>query len=312
MNKNNKHTLWVERYHPHTLDDYIFHDDNHRVSIERMIHDRTIPHLLFSGVQGTGKTALAKVIIEELEVDDMDVLFLNASDENSVDVMRDKIKNFVRTYAFGDFKVVVLDEADYLSQTSQGVLRSMMVEHSEEARFILTCNYENKITPPLKSRVQQFHFTKGDKNLITERIAEILVKEDVKWDIDLVDQYVSAGYPDVRKIINLVQQHSNDGVLRPFESQGTDGDYKFELLDLIANDDWVAARKVCCGNISQGDWEDMYTFLYTNLSKSSKFSKQETWEAGIVLIAKYLHQHSVSADPEINAAALFIELKYAK
>mgnify|MGYP001825307590 CR=1 FL=1 len=312
MNNNNKHQLWVEKYRPQTLSEYIFHDESHRESIERMLRDKTIPHLLFSGVQGTGKTALAKVIINELGIDEFDVLILNASDENSVDTMRDKIKNFVRTYAMGDFKVVLLDEADYISQNGQAILRNMMEEYADDARFIITCNYENKILPAIKSRSQQFRFTKGDKNTITEFIATILIKEDIKWDIDLVDHYVATGYPDVRKIINLLQQNSNDGVLRPLATSGSEGDYKFELIDLIAADDWAGARKLCCANIAQGEWEDMYRFLYDNLDKSSKFSNEESWESGQVLIAKYLYQHSIMADPEINAAAMFIELKYTK
>ena len=269
MNNNNKHTLWEETYRPKTLDEYIFHDASHRASIERMLRDKTIPHLLFSGVQGSGKTALAKVIINELGVDDMDLLIINASDENSVDVMRDKIKNFIRTIAFGDFKVVLLDEADYITHGGQAILRNMLSEYSEEARFILTCNYENKIIPALKSRLQQFRFSKGDKDKITEYIATILVKEKIKWDIDLVDKYVAVGYPDVRKIINLIQQNSNNGVLGDLVSGGDEGDYKFELLDLLSGDNWQRARKLCCANVAASEWEDLYRFLYENLNKSN-------------------------------------------
>ena len=306
---NNKHALWENKYRPRTLTEYIFHDEALKASILRMLGDRTIPHLLFSGVQGSGKTALAKVIISELEVDEMDILILNASDENSVDVMRDKIKNFIKTIAFGDFKVVLLDEADYITHSGQAILRNMMSEYSEEARFILTCNYENKIIQPIKSRCQQFRFSKGDKDQITEYIATILIKEKIKWDIDLVDKYVATGYPDVRKIVNLIQQNSNDGVLGELHSEGNDGDYKFEILDLISGDNWAKIRKICCANISSGEWEDLYRFLYDNLYKSTKFEDQTKWENGIVTIAEYLYKHSSVADPEINAAAMFIQLQ---
>lgn len=306
---NNKHKLWVEKYRPQTLSEYVFHDEIHRDSISRMISENTIPHLLLSGVQGTGKTALAKVIINDLGIDEMDVLILNASDENSVDVMRDKIKNFIRTAAFSSFKVVLLDEADYITPNGQAVLRNMMEEYADDARFILTCNYENKIIPAIKSRTQQFRFSKGDKDQITEFVATILVKEKVKWDIDLVDKYVATGYPDVRKIINLVQQNSIDGVLRELHIEGHDGDYKFELIDIISEDNWSKARKLCCENVAQGEWEDLYRFLYDNLDKSDKFKNQTKWESGIVTIAEYLHKHSIVADPEINAAAMFIQLE---
>ncbi len=310
--QSSNHSLWVEKYRPQHINEYIFQDKSHRESIERMIRDKTIPHLLFSGVAGTGKTTLAKIIINELQLGELDVLILNASDENSVDIMRDKIKNFVRTYAVGTFKIVLMDEADYLSQSSQSILRNMMEQYSEEARFIFTCNYEHKIIGPLKSRFQHFRFTKGNMNKITEFVANILIKEHVKWSIELVDQYVATGYPDVRKIINLLQQNSNNGVLSSLVSVDTDRDYKFELIDMISTDNWVGARKICCTNVLQDEWEDIYRFLYDNLDKSEKFKDVHRWEEGIIIIAKYLYNHSICADSEINAAAMFIELKYIK
>lgn len=303
-----KHALWVEKYRPTKISDYIFHDATHNRAFMRMIADQSIPHLLLSGVQGSGKTTIAKILINELDIDRTDVLTINASEENSVDTIREKIKDFVSTFAIGSFKIVHLEEADYITPNGQAVLRNLMEQYNETARFILTCNYEHKILPAIISRCQHFRFKAGDKDRITEFVAVILVAEGVQVDIDILDAYVSIGYPDVRKIINLLQQNTVDGVLHKPDGAGEGGDYKFELLDKIQVDDWIGARKLCCGSVVAEEWEDVYRFLYENLDRSKKFQQQEKWESGIVTIADHLYKHRISADPEINAAAMFIAL----
>ncbi len=303
-----RHSLWVEKYRPAKIEDYIFHDDSHKKSILRMLNDRSIPHLLLSGVQGSGKTTLARILINELEIDGTDVLVINASEENSVDTIRDKIKGFVTTFAMGSFKIVLLEEADYITPNGQGALRNMMEAYTDTARFILTCNYEHKIMPPIVSRCQHLRFKAGNKDDITEYAAKILIDEGIDFDLDLLDKYISIGYPDVRKIVNLLQQNSVDGKLHEAVGGAEAGDYKFELLDKLTEGDWVGARKLCCGAVVAEEWEDVYRFLYENLDKSKTFKQQAKWEAGIVAIAEHLYKHSICADPEINAAALFITL----
>jgi DNA polymerase III delta prime subunit len=273
-----------------------------------MVADKTIPHLLLSGVQGSGKTTIAQVLINEIDFESSDVLVINASDENSVDVMRDKIKNFISTFAMGGFKIVLLEEADYLTLNGQAVLRKYMEDPASPARFILTCNYDNKLMPAIKSRTQHFRFKAADKNEIAEFAAKILIAEDIDFDIDKLDKYVSVGYPDIRKVINLLQQNSISGHLLNQAAEVEAGDYKFALLDLISADKWNDARMLACGNVSSEEWDGVYRFLYENLDKSPKFSKRENWEAGIVSIANHLYKNSIVADPEINAAAMFIEL----
>jgi DNA polymerase III delta prime subunit len=300
--------LWVEKYRPQVLKEYVFHDEKQQQAFSKMVEQKSIPHLLLSGVQGTGKTTIARILINECDVEETDILIINASDENSVDVIRDKIKGFITTYALGDFKVILLEEADYITPNGQAVLRVLMEEYSNEARFILTCNYENKIIPAIRSRCQHFRFKAGDRDDISEYAATILIREKVKFDLQTLDKYISIGYPDIRKIVNTMQQHTHSGVLTIPSSQGEVGDYKYELLDLIQLDKWVKMREIVCGNVSGEEWEDLYRFLYENLHRAPKFENTQRWEEGIIIVADHLYKHTLSADPEINAAAMFIKL----
>jgi DNA polymerase III delta prime subunit len=305
---SDKKALWSEKHRPHTLNEYVFHDPSHKAAFEQMIKDKSIPHLLLSGVQGTGKTTLSLILTEEMGIDPTDVLVINSSDENSVDDVRDKIKNFISTYAFGNFKIVRLEEADYLSLAAQGVLRGMLQDYAHNARFIFTCNYENKLIPAIKSRLQQYRFKAPPRDDVLEFAATVLIKENVKFDLDLLEKYVAVGYPDVRQIINLLQGNAINGVLVDTKQQAQGADYKFKLLDTLETGDWEATRKVCCGNVAAEEWEDVYRFLYENLNKSKKFTKIEKWEQGIVIIADHLVKHALVSDSEINAAAMFIKL----
>lgn len=303
------HSIWSEKYRPATLAEYVFHDNGLKNAVTKMVNDKSIPHLLLSGVQGSGKTTLSLVLINELGVDPMDVLSINASDENDVETMRTKIKSFISTYAMGPFKVVRLEEADYITLNGQAVLRSMMQDYADVARFILTCNYENKIIPAIKSRVQHFHFAKPDRDAVLEYAATVLVQERVKFTADLLDKYVAVGYPDIRKVINLLQQNTHEGRLQPLQAADESGDYKFKLLELLETGSWIEARQLACAEVAREEWEDLYRFLYENLDKSPTFSSKEKWESGIVIIADHLYKHGIVADPEINAAAMFIRLE---
>lgn len=305
---DNKHKLWVEKYRPQDVDTYIFHDAQQRAAFMRMINEKTIPHLLLSGVQGSGKTTIARILINAMQLDDSDVLTINASRENSVDTVRDKIQNFVSTFAMSAFKIVHLEEADFISLAGQAVMRDIMEKYADHVRFILTCNYVNKIMPAIASRCQSFYFKAADREEIRVYCATILVNEHVKAKIDILDKYIAYGYPDIRKIVNSLQQNSVDGKLQDPKQEGSAGDWKFGLLDLIEHDKWVEARKLVCEHVNGEEWVELYRFLYENLSSSSKFKQQDKWDEAIVMIATHLYQHGIVADPEINAAALFIEL----
>lgn len=303
----NNHKLWVEKYRPARIEDYVFHDDTIKSSVEQMVKNKTIPHLLFSGTQGSGKTSLAFILINELEMDHSDVLTLNASDENSVDVMRDKIKGFVSTHSFGDFKIVHLEEADYLSPNAQAVLRRLMEEYADFARFILTCNYDNKIIPAVKSRCQQFRFRKPDFDEVLEYVYHILMKEKIKTNFETLESYVTIGFPDIRKIIHLLQQNSHTGELVQYETE-SNNDWKLELLDLIGEDKWEDARRIAYTNVPDEEWEEVFKVLYDNLSEAGKFKDPKKWEEGVVVIAEHLYKHTLVAVPVINGVAMFIRL----
>lgn len=301
-------SLWVEKYRPKNISDYIFQNASHKEAFLRMIEEKSIPHLLLSGVQGTGKSSLALLLIQALDLDMSDVLIINSSDENSIDVMREKIKNFVMTLAFGDYKIVLLEEGDYISQPGQAILRRLMEEFSDSVRFILTCNFEHKIIAPLKSRFQHYHFKSFDKTDVTEYMVNILVKEKIKFKLETLDRFVDVAYPDLRKIINLLQQYSVGGILSPLVQDAEVGDYKFKMLNLLETGNWDSLRVLLCENVSTEEWEDVYTFLYNNLNKANTFKFKQNWEEGIVIIAEYLYKHAICADPEINFAACIIKL----
>jgi len=223
-------------------------------------------------------------------------------------VIRDKIKGFASSFAWGDFKVVILEEADYITPNGQAVLRRVMEEYVNNVRFILTCNYEHRIIPAIKSRCQHYKFKTPDKNDVTEAVAKILIQEKVNFNIDVLDKYVSVGYPDIRKIINTLQQHTVDATLADVTIQEKESDYKFEILDLLEKDNWPAIRNLVCSNIEGEEWESMYRFFYENLDKSPKFNITDNWEAAIVIVSDHLYKDALVADREINFAACTIRL----
>jgi len=298
--------LWVEKWRPKTIDGYVFRDDHQRKQVETWIKDKSIPHLLLSGVAGIGKTTLAKILINELGIEDYDVLEINASRTNSVDDVRDKITNFVQMIPFGPFKVVLLDEADYLSPNAQAALRGVMEEYHQTARFILTCNYPNRIIPALHSRCQGFHVERTDLTEYTARVATVLVEENVEFDLETLDLYVKAAYPDLRKCLQLLQQNSQDGKLvSPNQSDSGVADWKFDMIELFKAGKITEARKLLCGKLRAEEMEEVFSWLYNNLDI---FGSDENQEKAIMIIKQALVDHALIIDPEINLAACLVKL----
>ena len=299
--------LWVEKYRPKTLKEYVVRDDAQRQQIQSWITDKAIPHLLLSGAPGVGKTTLAKVLFNELEVSGYDILEINASRENSVDTVREKINNFVQIMPFGDYKYVLLDEADYMSPNGQAALRGVMETYHTSARFILTCNYPNRVIPALHSRCQGFHMETIDKNEFTARVAEILIAEQMEPDIETLDTYVKATYPDLRKCINMIQQNCRDGKLMP-PASGDSGqqDYRLQMVELFKAGKINEARKLVCSQARPEECEEIYRWLYDNLEIISK--EDELQDKAVLIIKQGLVDHSFVADPEINLASVMIKL----
>jgi replication factor C small subunit len=298
--------LWVEKYRPKTVEGYVFRDEHQKAQIQQWIKDGSIPHLLLSGNAGIGKTTLAKILFNELKVQEYDILEINASRTNSVDDVRDKIVNFVQMIPFGDFKVVLLDEADYLSPNAQAALRGVMEEYHTTARFILTCNYPNKIIPAIHSRCQGFHIAKVDQTEFTARMATILMEENIQFDLDTLDTFVKATYPDLRKCINMVQMNSMAGALHTPEKGDSGGtDYKIEMVELFKKGKIQEARKLVCGQARPEEMDEIYRWLYDNIEIFGDESRQDK---AVLIIKQGLVDHTLVIDPEINLAATLIRL----
>ena len=298
--------LWVEKYRPNSIDTYVFRDDNQRRQVAGWKDDGALPHLLFSGAPGTGKTTLAKVLLQELDVDSMDILEINASNENSVDTIRSKITNFSSTMPFGDMKYVLLDEADYITPNGQAALRGVMETYHTSCRFILTCNYPQRIIPALHSRCQGFHIEKLDIKEFTARIATICIEEGVEVDLETLDTYVQATYPDLRKSINLTQQNVVDGVLqKPQAGDGNTSDWMLSAVELFKAGKIQQARKLLCGAVRPEEMEEIYRWLYDNVEL---FGDDLQQDQAVLAIKKGLVDHTLVADPEINLAATLINL----
>ena len=299
--------LWVEQYRPRDIEGYVFRDEAQRDQVKQWIKAGSIPHLLFSGAAGIGKTTLAKILINALNIDAYDVLEINASRTNSVDDIRDSVVNFVSTMPFGQFKIVLLDEADYLSPNAQAALRGVMEEYSQTARFIMTCNYPHKIIPALHSRCQGFHIEKVDHTEFTARAATVLVTEGVNFDIDTLDSYVKATYPDLRKCLNLLQMNTVDLKLkRPSETGTGTADYKLAMVDLFKSGKIREARTLLAAQARPEEMDEIFRWMYDNLDMWSK--TPEGQDEAILVIRKGLVNHVSCADAEINLSATLVEL----
>jgi DNA polymerase III delta prime subunit len=300
--------LWVEKYRPSTVDGYVFVDQAQREQVEAWISDGSIPHLMLSGPAGTGKTTLAKLLINQLGVDHYDVLYANGSKEARKVDWVDKLVSFCQTMPYGKFKVVLIDEADYMNPSSvQPALRNLMEDYSQTVRFILTCNYPHKVMPAIHSRCQGFHIVKTDHTEFTARVATVLVTEGVEFDLDVLDSYVKATYPDLRKCLNLVQPNSQSGTLiPPGAADKSTRDWKLDCVDLFKKGLVREARTLLCQSASPEEADEIFRWMYDNLDLFGSTVEQQ--DQAIVIIRNGIVNIPLIADQEINLSATLIEL----
>jgi len=294
------HYIWAEKYRPNLLSTYI--GNKHlKLKISQYIQTSDIPHLLFYGKAGTGKTTLAKIIVKNIECD---YLYINASDERNIDTVRDKVKTFASSVGFKPLKVIILDESDYLTPVSQAALRNLMETFSKYTRFILTCNYVERIIDPIQSRCQTYKIIPPSKKEVAIHLRSILETEDIEFNLDDIAVIINASYPDIRQIINSAQRQIIDNELKLDTSSIIQNNYKLKLLELLSsNNSFVQIRQLIADN-SVGDYTELYRLLYDEVDNIAPNSVPEV----ILQIAESQYQDQFSVDKEINFMALIINL----
>jgi len=298
-----EHTLWVEKYRPSNLDTYIGNDQL-KSKVKVYLESGDLPHLLLFGKAGTGKTTLAKLLVNNI---DCDYLYINASDENNVETVRSKVKNFASTMGFKDYKVIILDECDYITPNAQAALRNLMETFSKHCRFILTCNFVERIIDPIQSRCQTFQVIPPNKNDVAKHLHNILTDEGVSYEREDLAILVNSGYPDIRRVINGAQRQSVDGKLVIDKQSIVENDYKLKLLEILEKQDKKSAFnnvRQLMANAKVTDFADLFRLLYDEVDGYGKGHIAEC----ILVIAKYELSDAQVVDKEINAMAMIIEI----
>ena len=291
------HTILNEKYRPDTLEGYICKEDI-KTKFEEFIKNQDIPHLLFAGKPGAGKTTIAKILVKNI---DCDYLYINATDERSIEVMRDKVGAFAAAGSFKPLKVVILDEATHLLQASQVILLNMMETYSLTTRFILTGNYPERLIDPLRSRCQEFDLQPPSKKIIAQHISIILDKENIEYEIPDLVTIINKYFPDFRKIINNCQKYTIDGALRLDTMSNTDDNYQSKILDELKKPSIKSFNVIrqLIANTETDDFESMYVFLYDKLSEYANGNE------GIIIchLEEYMYHATFRIDKEINIMA---------
>jgi DNA polymerase III delta prime subunit len=303
LEENLSNTLWVEKYRPSNLDTYIGNEHlKDKVSV--YLESGDLPHLLLYGKAGTGKTTLAKILVKNIECD---YLYINASDENNVDTVRNKVKNFASTMGFKDYKIIILDECDYITPNAQAALRNLMETFSKHCRFILTCNFVERIIDPIQSRCQSFQIIPPSKKEVAKHIHDILLKENVMSNMEDLKVLIDSGYPDIRRVINVAQRNVVKNKLKLDTTSIIQNDYKLKLLKILKTQDKKTAfkdiRQLLLDN-KITDFADLFRLLYDKVDDWGKGHVAEC----ILIIARYELSDSQVVDKEINAMAMLIEL----
>jgi len=297
-------SLWVEKYRPHKLSEYVG-NEHLKEKVSNYLETGDVPHLLFFGKAGTGKTTLAKLIVNSIECDH---IIINASDENNVDTVRNKVKGFASSMGFKKWKIVILDEFDYMTPNAQAILRNLMETFSQHCRFILTCNYVEKVISPIRSRTQEFQIVPPTKKDVAVQISQILGKEDIKFQPTTLVPIIDSSYPDIRKIINTCQLNSNKGELKVDTSSIMDADIKIKVLDILKGSDskpnkWKNIRQAVADSRIQ-DFTELYSYLY---EKIDEYGGNNTSNI-ILILSESQHKDALVVDKEITFMSCIIQI----
>jgi len=301
---NNEHSLWVEKYRPDTLEGYVG-NEHILEKVKIYIENEDVPHLLLYGQAGTGKTTLAKIITNQI---DCDVMYINASDENNVDTVRDKIRGFASSMGFRKWKVIILDESDYLTPNAQAALRNLMETFSKTTRFILTCNYVEKIIDPIQSRCQTFGITPPSKKEVAMRLKDILDGEEVNYQMEDLAVLVNSGYPDICRVLNAAQRQVIGGELKIDKTSTIQANYMDDVLGVLKSNDNL---KDSFRNIRQiiadskvRDFTPFYRYLYDNVDEYASGKVGNV----ILKIAEAQYQDASVVDKEVNVMAMMLQI----
>jgi DNA polymerase III delta prime subunit len=302
--ENVNHSLWTEKYRPSKLADYVG-NEHLKSKVEGYLETGEIPHLLLYGKAGTGKTTLAKLIVKSI---DCDYMIINASDENNVETVRNKVKNFASSMGFKPFKIIILDEFDYMTANAQAILRNLMETFSGHCRFILTCNYVEKVIEPIQSRCQTFQIVPPTKKDVAVQMSKILKAEEVEFEVKDLVPIIDAAYPDIRKVINTCQLNSIKGKLKVDVQNLLENDYKAKIVDILKSSDdkrnkYMKVRQALIDS-KVTDFTDLYTMLY---DKVDEYGGENTANV-ILLLGDGVSKSAVAIDKEIIAAATLIQI----
>ena len=301
---NTDHTLFVEKYRPEKLEDYVGNQSIiDKVSI--YLKNGDVPHLLLFGTAGTGKTTLAKLIAKNI---DCDLMYINASDENNVETVRDKIKSFASTIGFRQWKLIILDEADYLTPNAQAALRNLMETFSKTTRFILTCNYVEKIIDPIQSRCQTFAITPPSKKEVALRVSTILTQENVQFKLEDLVSIINSGYPDIRRILNSCQRQIVNNELVVDKQSMIESNYMDKILDILKSKEGqknqFSSIRQLLADSQVKDFTTLYRYLYDNIDAYASGHIAPV----ILIVAEAQYKDSFVVDREINVCAMFVQI----
>ena len=301
---NSENSLWVERYRPSGLEGYV--GNEHIIQkVNIYIENNDVPHLLLHGEAGTGKTTLAKIIVNAI---DCDYLYVNASDERGIDTLREKIRGFAASVGFRTWKVVILDESDYLTRDAQAALRNLMETFSKSTRFILTCNYPEKVIDPIQSRCQTFEIIPPTKKDVAKRLNDILINEGIQFEMQDLAVIVNSGYPDIRRVINAAQRQVINGRLVIDKQSSIESTYSEKIVDILKSgvdtkNKFTQIRQILADSKVR-DYTKLYSTLYERVDEYAGNKVGTT----IVNIAEAQYKDSLVVDKEINVMAMFVNI----